>query len=156
MRPPLPKKQRRALRMIASSLLASEFTPVEIHHIAEALSSDPNFRHELAFFLHELASIVERRNGGPGSFDGVEISADDNLVSVGLAVVKRRRLSKDQIMRRIRSISPGAEYFQSRNQTVREILSTFAENEPEEKMRALIEALGGPGETDEYLKAMLR
>lgn len=153
-----PSKQMRALRVISSSLLSSHFTSSEIREIAEALMSDPGFRAELGMFLHDVASKVEltvrqRRD----TLSRAKVTKKGDLVSVGLRLIKQKRLSKIEILDKLRRISPqAAEFFERRGDTVREILSTFSEHEPISKMQAFIDVLAGAAEGDEYLKGIVK
>jgi hypothetical protein len=151
------RKKNKAFRLITSSLLSSDLTSRDLHHIADALSHDSRFQGELSFRLHEAASMFEDRFQGSGSSTEEHLSDETDLVSTGLRIVKQRRLAKREILKRLRSISPGAaDFFERNNAPVREILTRFATREPESKMREFIAALAGPGEADEYLKGIVK
>lgn len=145
--------------MIVSALLSSESRPAELHSIAEALQSDANFRGRLAFAVHQAAEVFYRPTGGStANFTLHDILADEDPVSAGLRLVKNRRMSKSEVLKRLRTVSErAADFFEDKkNASVREILTTFSLREPEQKMRAFLAALAGPGEPDEYLKGILR
>jgi hypothetical protein len=153
------RKRNKVFRIITSSLLSSELTSLDLHHVADALGKDIDFQREVAFKLHEATSLFDPRSRPHfrHSTDEEDFADDADLVSTGLRLVKHRRLSKSEILKRLGSVSPeAAKFFERGNATVREILSGFAQREPEKKMRAFVAALAGPGAPDEYLKGILR
>jgi len=152
------RKKNKVFRLITSSLLSSDLSSIDLHHVAEALRRDPRFQDELSFRLHEAASMFEGHSRASSySLTDEELTDDADLVSAGLRIVKQKRLAKRDILRRLRPISTdAASFFERKNAPVREILTRFAEHEPEDKMRAFIAALAGPGEPDEYLKGIVK
>src|SRR3712207_7619215 len=57
--------------------------------------------------------------------------------SAALRLIKQRRMSKSEVLKRLRKVSPpAASFFEAEDFSVRNIVTTFAEKEPEHKMRS--------------------
>jgi len=157
-----PNTRKRLTRIIASALLAGEFTRAEAEEIASAFE----FSDELLRDVGRIYRDIFRRTEVDGDAKAIPETTDPRRVRVSMLVdmayeaVQRRRMSREELLHEMGRIDPHARYaLGNAKLPVREILYLFFADAPTDQAMRLLDRLGpssttSSSVTDKYLDAI--
>ena len=150
--------RNKVIRMLASSILASDLTANEMRKVANSLIHDNDFLWDLGSMLKDMAEKLDKYSvkKRPADYNYSNIS---DILSEAMNIVKRKRLSKQRILEYITEISPNDRlYSLDTKMTMKEILLNFFNRKSNVEKSELLNLLetGVKGRDDEYLKGIMR
>jgi hypothetical protein len=152
------RTRERAIRVLMSSLLRSNLTMGEMREISEALISGDSLAREVGLLLANIAEGVEetpylsRSKRSPDDRQSIQ-----DLISEAVAIVRKRRLSKKDVLSLIGAVDPKAKTnLQKRGGTISDMLNEFFRRAPQYTLLQFLELLRGPNPSDAYLRGILK
>lgn len=135
--------------------MQSDLSEAELREIAKSFLDEPRIPFEIGRGLRGYLdqAVAPRENNHE------EISRFlSPAIEEALQAIKRRRLSKAELIRLIRALSPDAKDFRNMEDIkVPEIIHWFFDHAPESAQQKLLESLtSSPLEMDEYLAGIMR
>ena len=149
--------RNKVIRMFASSIMASDLAANDIRKVANSLIHDRDFLWDLSSMFKGIAENIDRYSAK--RISNYSYSDVSDLLSEALAIVKRKRLSKQRILEYINEISPHDEPFTLDSKaTAEQILRNFFNRKSDVQRTKLLNLLetGVKGKDDEYLRGIMR
>lgn len=153
------KTREHAIRLFLSSLVNSDLSVREIRDISEALLRDRDFSENLGSVLKSTAMILE---GSPNLREFKPTAecfgSSQNSIDEALSLIKRKRISKKNIIAMIRAFSPEWVHFPSEDRIlkVRELLDVFFDSASDRSVNDFLKWLREGSPPDDYLKGIMR
>jgi hypothetical protein len=149
--------QNRAARCITSALLGSALSDKELDEIADEFLHGGDLLRQIGQTITEFVAFNKSSSSGSKTErpEDSSKSTGNSLIDEALAIIKKRRLSKANILHKIGSMDPGlANHFTDRTEiSVEGILNEL----PLSSVSALLELLRArTTKEDEYLSGIMR
>ncbi len=149
-----PSTRERVLRTLLAAFINSSLTPLELEGLSEEIFEDPKLREDLRRVLWAASSAL-RDEPTQKEWHLPEGSSLDHV----LDLVKRRRYSKDEVLRTINRVAPSLmSKSQVVNRTLREVVRDFWMKATSDERSRFISSLApnDPAVTDEYLQGIFK
>lgn len=139
-----------AIRIILASLLGSSLTDAELRRLSRLFGDDPAFSQELGQRLDSCLSRPSRVS------ERTLFAPQDPVVDELMKSIKRRRLSKSEVTRMMRMLSPKLR-IQDEAATLHEIVIDFASQATVSEINSLGQLLHATSAVeDEYLTGIMK
>jgi len=155
------KTRERAMRVLLSSLLESNLTVREMNEISDALLEDSDFPQTFGQLIKDIVISMEvnTRSLKPKPTIIPLAETDDTPVKTALLLIKKKRLLKNGVLERLRTLSPDVQIFLEKlpkKLSLPEILNRCY-NEMPQQFNEFISWLSGKEiPYDDYLEGILQ
>jgi len=105
------KTRERAMRVLLSSLLESNLTAREMNEISDALLEDTDFPQTFGQLIKDIVISMEVNTRSLKPKPTIIQLADDTPVKTALLLIKKKRLLKNGVLERLRTLSPDVQIF---------------------------------------------
>jgi uncharacterized protein (DUF1778 family) len=148
----------RALRVILSSLVASDLSDSQLRQFADSLDSNPSTSHELAELIRDVAKRLMSSGSIRSTERGYPLPPQANdLIEQAAELIRRRRMPKSEVVKLINELLPRSKpTSELQDMSVRELLDYMFLTCSPDDFRVFIELLAGDIRHDEYLKGIMR
>lgn len=148
------KTQSKLIRILSSALLQSSLSDEELREISNALAEDPHLLRQIAWVVKAYVDEVAQLRLPSEVFN---VHHPNSLIDELVSEIKRRRLSKHQLLNTISTLVPDlAKTVHLERTTASEIVSTFMSQANESAKAQFINWLRLPPNTDAYLNGILK
>ena len=153
------KTRERAMRVLLSSLLESNLTVREMNEISDALLEDSDFPQTFGQLIKDIVISMEVNTRSLKPKPTIIQLADDTPVKTALLLIKKKRLLKNGVLERLRTLSPDIQRFLEKlpkKLSLPEILNRCY-NEMPQQFNEFISWLSGKEiPYDDYLEGILQ
>ena len=148
--------RERAIRTIVSSFLQSDLTAKEINEISDGFLYEADFIQDIGKALYQLSDIIYSRSLKKQTEKN---EFKDGFVEKALEIIKKKRLSKTEIISTMKKINPDISNTiepRVKKMTVKKLLSEFLSISGLSDFTQFVNILEGQsGSVDKYLEGIL-